>query len=117
MLQRRASHPAVPSLADSMATAMAMTDIGEPGKRTTMPRMLNHAAAAARAIAATYAITSAACAPWRATVTLALISLGFSNFAIFEVGTGAVTIHRVLRLPRSRLARKAPGPPLALRRT
>jgi len=57
---RLASQPAVISLAASMAIAMAITEFGEPGKSTTMPRMLNHAAAPARATAAMYAMTSMA---------------------------------------------------------
>src|SRR5262245_29648177 len=56
--QCRASHPAVTSFADSIATAMQMTDTEEPGNSTTMPRIENHAAAPARAIAAMYAPTS-----------------------------------------------------------
>src|SRR5258705_5141445 len=53
--QRRASHPAVTSLADSIATAMPTTATGAPGNSTTMPRIENHAAAPARAMAAVYA--------------------------------------------------------------
>src|SRR5712671_6244142 len=49
---RLASQPAVMSLAASMAIAMAITEFGEPGKRTTIPRIENQAAAPARAIAA-----------------------------------------------------------------
>src|SRR5467141_3205856 len=61
---RLASQPAVMSLAASMATAMAITEFGEPGKRTTIPRIENQAAAPARATAAVYATTSMT-APWR----------------------------------------------------
>src|SRR6266852_7614936 len=56
--QRRASHPAVTSLATSMATAMAMTEFGAPGKITTIPLIENQAAALASATAATYAAVS-----------------------------------------------------------
>jgi hypothetical protein len=51
--QRLESHPAVMSFANSMAQAMAMTESGDPGKSTTIPRTENHAAAPARATAAT----------------------------------------------------------------
>jgi alkanesulfonate monooxygenase SsuD/methylene tetrahydromethanopterin reductase-like flavin-dependent oxidoreductase (luciferase family) len=49
---RRASHPAVTSLAASIATAIATTDSGAPGNSTTMPRIENRAATAARPMAA-----------------------------------------------------------------
>ena len=39
-----------------MAIAMPTTDIGAPGNSTTMPRMLNQAAAPAGAMAATCAV-------------------------------------------------------------
>src|SRR5258705_13379036 len=61
---RLASHPAVISLAASMAIAMAITEFVEPGKRTTIPRIENQAAAPARATAAVYAARSTA-TPWR----------------------------------------------------
>jgi hypothetical protein len=44
--------PAVMSLAPSMATAIAITEFGELGKRTNIPRIENQAAAPARATAA-----------------------------------------------------------------
>src|SRR6266849_4805663 len=39
---RRASHPAVTSLAASIASAIPTTDSGAPGNSTTMPRIENH---------------------------------------------------------------------------
>src|SRR5258705_311647 len=60
---RLASQPAVISLAASMAIAMAITEFGEPGKRTTIPLIEKNAAAPARATAATYATASHV---WRA---------------------------------------------------
>ena len=48
---RLVSHPAVTSLEPSIAIAIATTDIGAPGNSTTMPRIENHAAVPANAIA------------------------------------------------------------------
>ena len=45
---RRASHQAVTSLADSIATAIPTTYSGAPGNRTTMPRIENQAAVPAK---------------------------------------------------------------------
>jgi hypothetical protein len=50
--QRRASHPAVTSLAPSIATAIPTTANGAPGNSTTIPLMEKNAAAQARIIAA-----------------------------------------------------------------
>jgi hypothetical protein len=48
---RRASHPAVTSLADSMVAAMPMIASGVPGNKVTIPLTEKNAAAPARAIA------------------------------------------------------------------
>ena len=103
---RRASHPAVTSLAPSIAIAMPTTDIGAPGNSTTMPRMLNQAAAPASAIAATYAVTSATFHRPTETVTSRLISLSFSTSSICLRDVRAVTVDWALRL-RWRRSRKA----------
>jgi hypothetical protein len=50
---RLASHPVVTGLAASIATAMQITDTGEPGNRMTMPRIENQAAAPAKPTATT----------------------------------------------------------------
>src|SRR5712671_873485 len=55
---RRASHPAVTSLAVSIASAIATTASGAPGNSTTMPSIEKKAAVPARTIAATYAAMS-----------------------------------------------------------
>src|SRR5215469_7820081 len=60
VLHRLASHPAVTSLAASIATVMATTATGVPGNSTTMPLIENHAAQPASPIATVYANTSAA---------------------------------------------------------
>jgi hypothetical protein len=56
--QRRASHPAVTSLAPSIASAIPTTASGAPGNNTTMPLMEEKAVVPAKAIAAVYAATS-----------------------------------------------------------
>src|SRR6266849_8573765 len=99
--QRRASHPAVTSLAPSIATAIPTTASGAPGNNTTMPLIEKNAAAPARTIAATYAAKSIA-APLRVTPV---------------TGTRGVTAGRLaLRFLRNRRWRSAAVASLTLGR-
>src|SRR5258708_37395689 len=83
---------------------MATTAIGAPGNSTVMPRIENHAAAPARAMAATYAVTSTTCGRSPATVNVSFDIVEVFQARDFRSWTG----HRN-GWSRPALGAKAPG--------